>query len=92
VTRPVEELRGFRRVGLQPGETCTVAFRLASEQLGLVDPAFRCVVEPGRFQVWVGTSSEDLPLTAELELVGAIVEITDRRCYLTSTHVETRGS
>jgi beta-glucosidase len=88
VTRPVAELRGFKRLRLRPGETGTVVFSLASEQLGLVDRTFRNVVEPGRFDVWLGTSSVDRRLTAELELVGPVVEITDRRRYLTPAVVE----
>ena len=57
VTRPVRELAGFRRVALKPGETRTVEFRLAPEQLGFYDRAMRFVVEPGTFQVFAGGSS-----------------------------------
>jgi len=57
VTRPVRQLAGFRRVRLAAGEKRTLRFRVGPEQLGLVDPAGRRVVEPGAFQLWVGTSS-----------------------------------
>ncbi len=57
VTRPVQELRGFERVSLQPGERRRVHFQLGPEELGLYDRQLRFVVEPGAFQVRVGNSS-----------------------------------
>jgi len=57
VTRPVRELRGFRRVTLQPGEKRTLRFALTPNDLALYDRDMRRVVEPGTFTVWVGGSS-----------------------------------
>src|SRR6185369_12967935 len=57
VTRPVRELRGFRRVELQPGETKTLRFSLKPEDLAMYDREMRRVVEPGTFTVWTGGSS-----------------------------------
>jgi beta-glucosidase len=88
IARPVRELRGFRRVTLQPGECRTVAFRLSTEQLAYVGADLRRVIEPGRVSVEVGTSSADLPLSAVLELRGPVVELIDRRDYLTKTSVD----
>ena len=59
VTRPVKELKGFRRVFLQPGETKTVSFDLGPAALAFHDVRMREVVEPGEFAVMVGTSSRD---------------------------------
>jgi beta-glucosidase len=58
VTRPVEELRGFERVTLAPGERKTVTFELGPDALSLIDRDMRRVVEPGRFQVMVGADAE----------------------------------
>jgi beta-glucosidase len=58
VTRPVRELKGFRRVRLEPGETVTVRFRVASDDLAFYGRDNTRVVEPGEFHVWVGGSSE----------------------------------
>jgi beta-glucosidase len=69
VTRPVQELKGFQRVTLGPGEKRTVKFALASEHLGLLDREMKWVVEPGLFQVRVGTSSEG-GLEASFEVGG----------------------
>ncbi len=57
VTRPVKELRGFRRIALQPGETRTVEFTLGPEHLSFLDASMARVVEPGLFDVMVGGSS-----------------------------------
>jgi beta-glucosidase len=57
VVRPVRELRGFERVSLHPGQTRTVRFTLGPDDLGSFDQRMRFVVEPGAFQVFLGTSS-----------------------------------
>ena len=88
VARPVRELRGFRRVRLDAGQCRTVAFRLSTEQLSYVGADLRRVVEPGRVSVQVGTSSVDLPLTAELLLRGPVVELVERTDFLTATTIE----
>jgi beta-glucosidase len=59
VTRPVRELKGFERITLQPGERRRVSFTLGPEQLGFYSRALRYAVEPGKFQVFVSTSSVD---------------------------------
>jgi len=58
VTRPVRELKGFRRVRLAPGETVTVSFRLGSDDLAFFGRDNTLIVEPGEFHLWVGGSSE----------------------------------
>ena len=68
VTRPAKELRGFERVTLKPGESKTVTFALGPAELSLIDRDMRRVVEPGRFDVMVGTSSTTLT-TATLDVV-----------------------
>jgi len=87
VARPVLELRGFCRVGLAPGERRAVSFRLAAEQFAYVGADYRRVVEPGVIRVFVGSSSADLPLTAQFELVGPTVHLVERHRYLTETTV-----
>jgi beta-glucosidase len=60
VTRPVKELRGFRRITLDPGAMQTVEFTLGPEELSFIDRNMRRVVEPGTFKVMVGGNSVDL--------------------------------
>src|SRR5258706_551461 len=69
VTTYEKNLRGFERVHLQPGETKTVKFILGPNDLALWDRSMRFVVEPGRFKVMIGSSSEDIRLYAEFEIV-----------------------
>ena len=58
ITRPVKELRGFRRISLEPRQSATVAFTLAADDLAFHDATMRRVVEPGTFTVYIGTSSD----------------------------------
>jgi beta-glucosidase len=63
VTRPVKELKGFRRVWLQPGERATVALDITPGSLAFFDVNMKYVVEPGDFEIMIGTSSRDADLT-----------------------------
>lgn len=57
VTRPVLELRGFQRVHLRPGEKTTAAFTLTPDSLALWNEDMKFAVEPGVFDILLGTSS-----------------------------------
>jgi beta-glucosidase len=63
VTRPVKELRGFRRITLNPGETKAVEFTLGPEELSFLNRDMHRVVEPGTFTIMVGGNSIDLTNT-----------------------------
>jgi beta-glucosidase len=68
VTRPVKELKGFKKVWLKPGETTTVIIDITPASLKFWDVNMKYVVEPGEFEIMVGTSSRDADLT-KLKLV-----------------------
>lgn len=59
VTRPVQELKGFERIKLRPGETATTTFTLRPTDLQFWGPDDAWTVEPGWFTVMVGGSSAD---------------------------------
>jgi beta-glucosidase len=63
VTRPVKEMRGFRRISLDPGQTKTVEFPLGFEELSFLNRDMHRVVEPGTFKIMVGGNSVDLIAT-----------------------------
>ncbi len=63
--RPYQELAGFERITLQPGETRTVRFTLGERQLRVLTADFRWVVEPGSFEVMVGDNATNLLLRDE---------------------------
>jgi glycosyl hydrolase family 3/fibronectin type III domain protein len=60
VTRPVKELKGFKRVTLAPGASTRVEFTLGHEALALWDKDLERVVEPGEFTIFAGPNSVDL--------------------------------
>jgi beta-glucosidase len=70
VTTPVKELKAFRRVELAPGERQTVQFEIPYVQLALVNADLETVVEPGTFEVMVGSSSRDKDLLKNTFEVG----------------------
>lgn len=58
VTRPVKELKGFKKISLKKGETKTVNFEITVEDLKFYNSDLQFVAEPGRFQLFIGTNSE----------------------------------
>ena len=63
VTRPVKELKGFQRISLKPGETKTVTLKITSEKLSFHNVDIKFVVEPGEFEIMIGSSSRDEDLS-----------------------------
>lgn len=81
---PRWQLSGIKRVHLLPGETTEVSFTVAPRQMALIDNDGRCILEPGRFNVYVSGSQPDrrsLELTGgkaargSFELTGARTEL-----------------
>ena len=66
VVRPVLELKGFRKMRLGPGASATVSFELGPKELALLDAKLRETVEPGEFEIIVGSSSRDIRLKGVL--------------------------
>jgi beta-glucosidase len=67
-SKPVKELKGYEKVVLEPGETKTVNLRLTPEDLSLFNRDMRFVVEPGTFEIMIGSSSNDIKLKSNLEV------------------------
>ena len=86
VARPVQELKGFARVSLEPGAKTTVAFRLPVELLALYNRTMKLVVEAGKFDVRVGSSSADIRLEGAFDLA-ADRKIGRRRAFATEALV-----
>jgi beta-glucosidase len=68
VTRPILELKDFRRISLLPGESRTVEFVITPEKLSFLDLKMKRIVEPGWFDIMVGPSSVKHQ-TVKLEVV-----------------------
>jgi len=88
VTRPVKELKGFKRVSLKAKEKKTVVFRLHTDVLAYYDRDMKLVVEPGEFRVMVGSSSEDIRLTGSFSVTGSKREVVGKRKFFTEVYEE----
>ena len=70
VSRPVQELRGFRRVSLRPGEAKRIGFTLTPAQLAIWDSG-RWRIEPGEIELMVGSSSADIRARGAFRIAAA---------------------
>jgi beta-glucosidase len=68
VSTPVIELKGFKKIWLDPGEKQTVTFTLTPKEFALLDQEMKWVVEPGTFKVMVGHASDDIRLEGGFEV------------------------
>lgn len=59
VTRPVKELRGYRKVFLAKGETKTVEFTITPETIAMYNLDMKYIPEPGDFKVWIAANAAD---------------------------------
>jgi len=62
IVRPIKELEDFSRITLQPLQRKTVTFTLKPNQMAIWNEKMRRVIEPGRFEIMVGSSSDDIRL------------------------------
>ncbi|MFD2919081.1 beta-glucosidase BglX [Terrimonas rubra] len=69
VVRPVKELKDFKKIMLQPGETKTVTFIINRDKLSFYNAQLQWVAEPGEFEVMIGASSADIKAAQNLQLV-----------------------
>jgi beta-glucosidase len=70
VVRPLKELKGFQRVVLQPGQAQTVSFTIDRETLAFYNRKLEWGAEPGKFELMVGSASDDIRLRQTIELTG----------------------
>jgi beta-glucosidase len=84
---PIKELKGFARITLEPGETKTVTFILHTDLLAIYDENVSHVVQPGLVDVMVGNSSDSLPLSGQLEIVGPPAEVGLSKTFFSTTQI-----
>ena len=85
VTRPVKKLLGFKKVLLNPKESCHITFTVDITQLAFLDAQEILVVEPGNMDVMIGASSEDIRLKGSFKIQGTGKKPIVRREYHTKT-------
>jgi beta-glucosidase len=92
VTRPVKELKGFKRITLSQGEKNTIVFKLFVAQLGFYNLDMQFVVEPGVIEVMIGSSSDDIRTTGAFEIVGETSEIGNSKVFFSEATSEPDSS
>jgi beta-glucosidase len=70
IARPVQELKGFKRVHISAGQTKEIVFTITPAELEMLDENLKRKVEPGDFRIMAGSSSRDLWLKTTLHVVG----------------------
>jgi beta-glucosidase len=88
VTRPVKELKGFKRIALEPGRSRRITFELSLAQLAFYDGEMRLVAEPGEVAVMVGASSDDIRLERSIRIRGETAVVERSRIVPTTVQVE----
>ena len=68
VSRPLKELKGFKKLSLNPTEKKVVSFIVKKDDLSFYNQDMKWVAEPGKFTIMVGASSADIRLNASVEL------------------------
>ncbi|HUC81107.1 MAG TPA: beta-glucosidase BglX [Flavisolibacter sp.] len=68
VVRPLKELKDFKKIMLQPGESKIVQFTINKEKLSFYNQKLAWVAEPGTFQLMIGSASDDIRLKSGFEL------------------------
>ena len=68
VVQPERQLKAFKRITLEPGETRTVTLHLDYDDLAIVDADMQRTVEPGTYHVLIGSSSKDLHLMGRITI------------------------
>jgi beta-glucosidase len=68
VARPVQALKGFERIHLEPGATKTIKLTLLPEDFEMLNANMQTVIEPGDFTIMVGSSSRDIRLKKTVQL------------------------
>ncbi len=87
VTRPVQELKGFKRLPLEPGEQRRVRFSLPLDALAFYDGEMRLVIEPGDYGLMVGSSAADVRLRGGFEITGELHVVGGTRRYFSAASV-----
>ncbi len=68
LVRPVKELKDFKKIMLQPGESKTIQFIIDKNKLSFYNQQLDWIAEPGEFEIMIGSSSADIRLKTEIEL------------------------
>jgi len=107
VTRPLEELFGFKRVTLDPGEKATVIFIVSMKQLGFYNENMEYIVEPGNISVYIGSihadqgsgqlelgdifAQKDVKLKGKFKITGETIDLSKDKEFFSKIAVKKKG-
>ena len=86
MVRPIKELKGFQKVFIPKGQTKRVEFKLNVKDLGFWNSLMQYVVEPGTFEIMVGTNSEELQKKEAVWDDGKVSEAPSARVRVVVQH------
>lgn len=78
-TRPVKELKGFKRVALEPGKKVHIRWRLPVNMLAYYDQNMNYIVDSGEIKLMVGSASDDIRLEDSFEIKGESTLVSDSK-------------
>ncbi|MFC1840483.1 glycoside hydrolase family 3 N-terminal domain-containing protein [Thermodesulfobacteriota bacterium] len=87
IPRPVKELKGFKRIPLEPGERKKVTFTMSADMLAFTGLDYKKIIEPGEIKIMIGSSSEDIRLEDSFILTGETLYPGEDRKLLTDVRV-----
>ena len=88
--RPIKELKGFARVNFEPGEKKTITFHLNTDQLAFYSNDLRLILEPGKFLVMIGGSSDNILLKDDFRVEGPEVTKIEERIFFCPCTIKNR--
>jgi len=88
VTRPIAELKEFKRITLAPGEKKTVVFEIPLELLAYYDIDMNYVVEPGEYTFMINKNAEETILKTKISIVGDTKTYRERRVFISKAYIK----
>lgn len=85
--RPLKELKGYKRISLEPGQCKTVTFALYANQLSVYDDELLAALHPDTVEVMIGRSSDFLPLKGTFKIVGPTTCVKDDKIFFSDVAV-----
>ncbi len=92
IARPNMELKGFKRISLEPGEVKRVTFDLHSDLLSFTGVSLERIVEPGETEIAIGASSADIRLRTTVHVVGETTVLSEDREMFCQARVGAGGA
>lgn len=88
ITRPIKELKGFKRISLMPGEEKVIVFEIPLELLAYYDIDMNYVVEPGEYTIMIGRNAEEIVLRDKISVLGETKVYSSRNIFTSRAYVK----